>query len=214
MGVSMLPAHCCPASFLVFLWDYQPLSVSYVQVSKTNSGLSKLLQHVSTVMQVCVWLRCSQLWRRAFYDLCLLRGKTPPACSPSSYFSLSFFSPTVSSLSFSPSPYSLPFFTFQLICPFPWTLSASSTPSFIPVLVGVVGPPPFPSPSLFFLSSLLNRSPSFLFLALRRGPSDSQMVKPKKKEGGRWEGLPFFFFLCHLFVSQCWPTFPVSRSHM
>lgn len=50
----MLPAHCCPAYFLVFLWDYQPLSVSYVQVSQTNSGLSKLLQHVSTVMQVCV----------------------------------------------------------------------------------------------------------------------------------------------------------------
>lgn len=146
-------------------------------------------------------------------------GKLPPAWSPSSYFSLSFFSPTVFSLFFSPSPYLLPFFTFQLICPFPWTRSAFSTPSFIPVLVGVVGPPPLPSflspsPSLFFLSSLLNRSPSFLSLALCRDPSDSQMVKPKKKEGGRWEGLPFFFFLCHLFVSQCWPMFPLSRSHM
>lgn len=145
MGVSMLPAHCCPAYFLVFLWDYQPLSVSYVQVSQTNSGLSKLLQHVSTVMQVCVWLRCSQLWRRAFYDL--------SAWSPSSYFSLSFFSPTVFSLFFSPSPYLLPFFTFQLICPFPWTLSAFSTPSFIPVWlelsVPLLCPPSFPLLLLF-----------------------------------------------------------------
>lgn len=100
-------------------------------------------------------------------------GKLPSAWSPSSYSSLSFFSPTVLSLSFSPSPYLLPLFTFQLICPFPWTLSASSTLSSIPVLVGVVGPPPLPSflspsPSLFFLSSLLNRSPSFLSRSLPR----------------------------------------------
>lgn len=80
-------------------------------------------------------------------------GKLPPAWSPSSYFSLSFFSPTVFSLFFSPSPYLLPFFTFQLICPFPWTLSAFSTPSFIPVWlelsVPLLCPPSFPLLLLF-----------------------------------------------------------------
>lgn len=80
-------------------------------------------------------------------------GKLPPAWSPSSYFSLSFFSPTVFSLFFSPSPYLLPFFPFQLICPFPWTLSAFSTPSFIPVWlelsVPLLCPPSFPLLLLF-----------------------------------------------------------------
>lgn len=110
-------------------------------------------------------------------------GKLPPACSPSSYFSLSFFSPTVSSLSFSPSPYLLPFFTFQLICPFPWTLSASSTPSFIPVLVGVVGPPPFPF-SFSFLPFFTFES--FPLFSLSRSPPRSiwQPNGQAEKEGG------------------------------
>lgn len=63
-------------------------------------------------------------------------------------------------------------------------------PFWLELSVPLLCPPSFPLPLLF--SSLLNRSPSFLSLALRRGPSDSQMVKPKKKEGGTVGGFAIF----------------------
>lgn len=46
---------------------------------RLDSCVCRLLQHVSPVMcvNVCVCVS-SQLWRKAFYDLCLLSGTTPP----------------------------------------------------------------------------------------------------------------------------------------
>lgn len=88
-------------------------------------------------------------------------------------------------------------------------------PFWLELSVPLLCPPSFPLLLLF--SSFLHFwivPPLFSLSLSAEVHLTAKWSNRKRRRGGRWEGLPFFFFLCHLFVSQCWPIFPLSRSHM
>ncbi len=152
-----------------------------------------------------MWLRCSQLWRRAFYDLCPLNGATPSCFVPlllllsflslfsnttflflsklSRKFYVSSLNPLISAFMGLWLPPLFPCFNWSCCTFFLFPSVPLSHSSLLPVL------------SLFlFLSLLLSRSPSFLFCPCW-GPSDSQMAEHRNK---RVVGGSVVFFLLSL----------------
>lgn len=206
----MLPAHRCPAFSSVFLSNFIRICVCVCVCVSTANRLDKVRVDSwvcsmwalsSECVLMCVWLQCSQLWRRAFYDLCLLSGTVPPCSVPLLLQCSSLSFPTLTPLfSFSFS-HLLSSFSPRYVPSHLSLLSSDTHCLYLPylsVLVGVLAPllfylvPVYPLLSLFS-SFLYFWVTSPLFFSL---PSEVRLTAkwPSPERRGVVGGFAVFLF--------------------